>query len=282
MKKHTFIPLGSMAFLVSFILSTAERVWAYPPAPPHEIYGMVRDEDGEPFDRNNVELVLETMSGVKIPGVIAPSYKAGVNYYITIPMDAALTPEPYLDHALKPQVPFLIKVIEGSVTNIPLEMSGDYSRLGQVGDKTRINLTLGVDSDGDELPDAWENLIISMLGNGLTLADITKNSDSDGDGMSDGDEYLAGTYAFDNQDIFHLHLMETTTNSMMFGFLGIKGRSYHVEASSNLTNWAEIPFQIPTLSEDAALDFYSAPQTGLVEIKISSTNSAIFYRGRVQ
>ena len=257
-------------------------VYAFPPAPPHGIYGMVRGEDGEPITDGSVQMILETDEGIVVRGGIDTDSKPGVNYYITVPMDAAITPDPYMDNALTPLVPFRIKVLIGSSTNLPIEMSGDYASLGQVGESTRIDLTLGVDSDGDGLPDAWEELMIFIMGGGLTLEDITPNSDTDGDGMSDGDEYIAGTYAFDNQDIFKLYLTETTTNAMVFSFLGIKGRSYQVEGSSNLTSWAEVPFKVPVESETGLFGFYPVSEVGVVEVEVSSTNAATFYRGRVQ
>jgi hypothetical protein len=274
MKKSSLISI--------FILASLMIAQAFPPAPPHEIYGMVRGEDGAPITQNSVRMLLETEAGVTVSGAIAPDYKPGINYYITVPMDAAITPDPYLDNALTPLVPFRIKVIDGTTTNLPLEMSGDYALLGQVGESTRIDLTLGVDSDGDGLPDAWEELLISIMGGGLTQADITPDSDTDGDGMSDGDEYIAGTYAFDDQDIFKLYITDTTTNSVVLSFLGIEGRSYRVEGSSNLTTWAAVPFKVPEISDNSRFGFYPASNTGVVEIEVPSTNAATFYRGRVQ
>ena len=282
MMKTSALIITKRAVLATVIALGVMGVHAFPPAPPHEIYGMVRGEDGEPITDNAVQMILETDEGIVVRGEITADYEPGVNYYITIPMDAAITPDLYLDNALTPLVPFKIKVVIGSTTNLPIEMSGDYASLGQVGESTRIDLTLGVDSDGDGLPDAWEELMIFIMGGGLTLADITADTDTDGDGMSDGDEYIAGTYAFDDQDIFKLYLTETTTNAMVFSFLGIKGRSYQIEGSSNLVNWIEVPFRIPSENGSGLFSYYSAAGVGVVEVEVPSTNTATFYRGRVQ
>ncbi len=255
---------------------------AFPPAPPHEIYGMARHEAGQPITDPAVEMVLKTGAGTVVNGVIAPGLEPGVNYYITVPMDAGLTPVPYMDNALEPLVPFKISVVIAGVTNLPIEMTGNYYNLGLAGESTRIDLTLGEDSDGDGLPDLWEELIIYMLNDGSTLADIEPDGDADGDGMKNIDEYYAGTYAFDDQDLFELYPRKGDTNNARFAFLAIEGHSYEIVESSNLTSWTAIPFSVPSQSGLEGIGFYTPSVTAVTEVEVTATNAAAYYRGVVR
>jgi len=268
--------VGPAAFL-----SFAMQALAYPPAPPHEIYGLVRGTDGEPLSSSSATLMFETDKGVQIKGSVSTIVNQGVNYQLTIPMDAAISPDPYIPEALTPLAPFRISVVISGVTNLPIEMSGDYKLLGQYGESTRIDLTLGVDSDGDGLPDVWEELLISMLGGTNTLAEIRPEDDSDQDGMSNMDEYLAGTYAFDANDVFKLYIKEMTEDRLVFNFLGIKGRSYQIQQSSDLSTWNPCSFAVPSEGVEERT-FYDATVSGVLEVDVISTNAARFFRGIVQ
>ena len=49
-----------LAILDAVVALGVVGVYAFPPAPPHEIYGMVRGEDGEPITDGSVQMILET------------------------------------------------------------------------------------------------------------------------------------------------------------------------------------------------------------------------------
>jgi hypothetical protein len=112
---------------------------------------------------------------------VSPDIQPGENYRLIVPMDSLSAIDPYKPTALHPLVGFRLKVRIGETVYVPIEMAGNLSTLGQPAGETLANLTLGVDSDGDGIPDAWENLLIQMLGGGLTLASITPDGDNDGD-----------------------------------------------------------------------------------------------------
>lgn len=270
--RRPFFP--GMLLLLSAVIASA-----YPPAPPHTIYGMIRGEDGEPVN-NSALIIFETAEGLTFTGSISENLEPGINYEIFVPMDVDAVSNPYQDNALTPQVPFRISVVIGSTTNVPLQMQGDFMLLGEEGKKTRLDLTLGVDSDGDGLPDAWEQFLIDILGGGMTLADIDPDGDDDGDGMSNYGEYIAGTYAFDGQDAFILHLKEQTSDTMVFNFLAIPGRTYGIERSVNLGVWEPVEFVVPARSSNPVIA-YPASNVHTVEIDVTSTNQATFFRGIV-
>jgi hypothetical protein len=112
-----------------------------------------------------------------------------------------------------------------------------------------VDLTLGVDSDGDGIPDAWEQQLIAALGGGKNLGDVRPGDDADGDGLSNLQEYLAGTYAFDPADGFNLSIVKVEAGQPVLEFLAIRGRTYSIRESEDLANWTPVAFK---LSTDAA------------------------------
>jgi hypothetical protein len=146
-------------------------------------------------------------------------------------------------------------------------MVGNFSQIGQPSESTRIDLTLGVDSDGDGLPDAWEEALIAVLGG--SLADINPNDDSDGDGINNMDEYLAGTYAFDPTDGFLLTLAGVNAGASALEFLAIRGRTYSIQASSNFTQWAPVSFRVVTGGTPGTLQAnYQAVDVRLLRVEV--------------
>ena len=238
---------GLLCLLLGFILHTSSfnlPVAAYPPAPHHLFYGMVRDEFGSPIAAG-AEVILETLGGVQIKTTVIPNLEPGVNYRLAVPMDAGITADLYKPTALRPTVPFLVRVRIGTVNYLPIEMIGDMSRMGQPGQRTLLNLTLGEDTDGDGLPDAWERLL---------NADLTKvkpGDDTDRDGLTNLQEYLAGTYAFDPKDGFTLNIVRMNGERPVLEFTAIRGRTYTLQGSPDLKTWTTQSFRIPAEGADA-------------------------------
>jgi len=242
------------AIILAAVLAclTATSIFAFPPAPHHLIYGLVRDEFGNPISSPTAQVILETATGVQIISKVVPDLEPGVNYKLTVPIDGGLTADAYKPTALKPLVSFRIKVKIDETTYLPIEMVADFSKLGKPAQKTRLNLTLGEDSDGDGLPDAWERLLIAASGQNLTLQDIRPGDDFDGDGISNLNEYLAGTYAFDPQDGFRLDIIGVQEGKPQLEFIVIQGRTYTLLASADLKTWTPIEFRIPADGPAAA------------------------------
>jgi hypothetical protein len=232
MKTISFCLLGLVAF--SFVGS------AYPPAPDHTFSGLIRNEWGDPLDLQDARIYIQSTNGVGVNAAIAPSTQPGMNYRLIVPMDSARSPkiEPPSPSSLQQNQGFQLKVVIGTTIYLPIEMV--FSRpLGEPAGNTRLDLTLGLDSDGDGLPDAWE------LANGLNPNNPNDaHGDADGDGLSNRDEYLAGTYAFDANDGFRLTLTGVNNGNSTLEFLAIRGRNYRIQTSPNLTTWAPVDFRV--------------------------------------
>lgn len=249
------------------------RADAFPPAPSHLIYGLVRDELGNPVTASNAQLIFETDAGVKLTSQILYQGVPGQNYALEVPMDSGITSDAYMPTALRPTAPFKIRVQIAGVTYLPIEMTGNYATLGQPGKTTRINLTLGVDANGDGLPDAWQRNVLLGLGLHGTINDIKPEGDSDGDGMSNLDEYIAGTYAFDKADGYALKIKAMHGNAAAVEFLGIRGRNYAIYASLDLTNWTQTSFRVATKGSTIpgpSAFSWDAGGTGLVQAEADS------------
>lgn len=243
---------------------------AFPPAPHHLVYGQVRDEQGNPFHVGGAVVLLEVEGGSTVNATVSPGQAEGINYQLKIPLDMGALGNAYKPSALLPTVPFRIRVRVGSVTYLPLEMVGIGTLLTRPAEATRLDLTLGVDSDGDGLPDAWELALIQALkgdGQTRTLADIRPEDDSDGDGLSNLDEYYAGTYAFDPKDGFALEIIDVKDGRALLEFTAVRGRSYKLMGSPDAKEWKPLNFYLDTasgLSEE--LRFYYAEKVQRVRI----------------
>ena len=241
---------------------------AFPPSPHHLFYGMVRDESGNPIFVNHAEVFLQASSGTEIKAAIIPNLEPGLNYRLAVPMDAGLTQDLYKPTALRPTVPFKLRVRIGNTVYLPVEMAGDYAKLGQPAQATRIDLTLGEDADDDGLPDAWERALLTLSGGSKTLQDIKPGDDFDGDGLSNLQEYLAGTYAFDDQDGFSLKAVRQSGALTVLEFLSIRGRSYTIHGSKDLEHWTAASFRVSAPTPGAFQPRLQATDTKVVRVEV--------------
>ena len=256
---------------------------AFPPAPHHTLYGMVRNQFGEPLSISPAEVYLETPTGVQLHASVVSGAEPGVNYRLEVPMDSGTAADLYMPTALKPFFQFRLRVQIGQTSYLPIEMAGNFSKIGQPGQQTRIDLTLGVDSDGDGLPDAWEQSLIAVYGG--TLESIRPGDDTDGDGISNLDEYLAGTYAFDPTDGFSLAIIGNDSGYSQLEFMAIRGRSYAIQESLNLQRWTATSFRVVTGGASGTLqNNYRATDVRLlrIEVPFKEGSSNRFFRAVIQ
>src|SRR5262249_58931873 len=77
---------------------------AFPPAPHHILYGMVRNQFGEPLNDSTAVVYLETPTGVQLRAGMVPNLEPGVNYRLEVPIDsgASAKTNPYITTALLP------------------------------------------------------------------------------------------------------------------------------------------------------------------------------------
>jgi hypothetical protein len=89
----------------------------------------------------------------------------------------------------------------------------------------------GTDANADGLPDAWERTYFGTIS-------VDPNADADGDGMSNKEEYLAGTNptnALDNLKITNLTPAFGGTN-VSLTWNSVLTRNYHIQKTTNLVS----------------------------------------------
>ena len=262
------------------ILVVGPGVQAFPPAPPHAIYGVVRDQIGNPLN-DGAEVIMEVSPTVKYRTTIVSRTESALNYKIEVPMDAGMTADLYAPTALLPAAPFRLRVKIGQTTFVPIEMTGDLSKRGLPGGSTRIDLTLGVDADGNGLPDVWEKAVAAFLGRAWQAGQIRPDDMYPGTGMTYREVYLTGTYAVDPTDGFSLKIITSAGAAPKLAFIGVKGRRYVVQVSESVNGgWAAVPFKVlPATAETPAINAYNATETKRVEVEPpANTNPVRFYR----
>ena len=235
--------------LTAVLLGATAR--AYPPAPDHVLYGTVRDELGRPLAVGSAVVIVSHAAGEIARTQIAPGTEVGVNYQVRLPVDLGSVGAVYKPTALLPTSPFTIRVLRGGVVYLPIEVARVGPTLGEPGKRTRLDLTLGVDSDNDGLPDAWERALIDRdtTGRVRTLADVKAGDDLDGDGLTNLQEYLIGTYALDRLDGLALEVLAVENGRARLRFTTVPGRVYRLRSSANLNEWSPQTFALSAAGE---------------------------------
>ena len=106
-------------------------------------------------------------------------------------------------------------------------------------------MTLGVDSNGDGIPDSWETAFMATIGVNLPLSSLHANSVLTSDGLTLRQQYLFGTYPFNPSQPCLVTFLGFSGALPVLQFPTVTGHSYTVLGSSDAINWAPVPFQLP-------------------------------------
>ena len=246
---------------------------AFPPAPHHLIYGTVRDQYGTPIMTDQAQIILETPTGVQLMTTVVPDITFDQNFELEVPMDAGLTPDPYEPNALMTGASFVMYVVLGQTTNVPIQMTDNLPVLGQPGQQTRIDLTLGVDSNGDGIPDAWELAFLAAIGSNLSLANLSAGMHLTPDGLTLLEEFLAGTYPFDPQQPFVLTVVSFNSGAPLLQFTAMTGRYYTLLGSADLQTWTPLSFSVPAEADGTVHGYFYSPNIQSVQIQTIQPSS---------
>ncbi len=266
--KLTGLPLALLALLLG-----APALRAFPPAPNVLIYGMVKDQYGTPLQNSSDQVILQTTTGVQVVGNVQPGLAIGVNYSVSVPMDAGTIPGLSTPTAQLPGNQCKLYVLVGTTTNLPIEMTGSYLVLGQPASQTRQNLTLGTDANGDGIPDTWETAFLAQIGQNLALGSINPNQVYTSDGRTLKQEYLLGNYPFNPNATFNVQLVSQNAGSVVLAFTTMTGRTYTVSGSSDLQNWTPLSFSIPAAGPAVMASYYASAIQPLQVQTVQPTNA---------
>jgi hypothetical protein len=119
------------------------------------------------------------------------------------------------------------------------------------------------DSDGDGMPDAWEQ----EHGTFVFIADA--NDDPDEDGLTNGEEYAAGTHPNDPSSALAFQQIFTSGGNVIFQFVAVSNRTYSVlhKPALSAPTWQKL------------VDVAATPSDTLVSVTNSMVGTgAGFYR----
>jgi hypothetical protein len=234
-----------LSFCLALLLAPTTLL-AYPPAPAHILSGIVRDEFGEPLSAEEGIVIMERNGTEITRAPTDPLVGSGLNYQLSVPIDAGVFPGLYQASALNPGMTFNIRVLIGTTSFVPIQMVGTVHNIGTPGGRTRLDLNLGVDSDGDGIADAWERALIDsdVTGRLRSLADVTPDGDIDGDGLTNLQEQALGSYPLDSSDGLKLDIVTVANGLARVRFVCIRGRTYSIKSSTNQLSWTPVTFAL--------------------------------------
>jgi hypothetical protein len=283
------LPVKSLRAIASFLLlsliiaSSLGEALAFPPAPYYSIYGNVRDEHGQLIPANGSTVVFFYKAAEHSRHSITSLGLSDYNFEIRMKMDMNQSGTSVYDSlAVNSGVAYTLAIDIGGVLYYPIEIATPPT-VGSAADRRRLDLTLGVDSDKDGLPDAWEKSQLFNAGLPATdLSLISPGGDFDKDGISDRQEYISGTYATDAADFFFLRIVSLTDQDTVVDFYGITAKTYSIESSTDMVSWAPVGFSMQ--AGGSKISSHVATDVGVVRAYIPTSIAAkkVFYRAKIQ
>jgi hypothetical protein len=136
-----------------------------------------------------------------------------------------------------PLVPVPMQTIGPLVRTMRIAASGAHMFVAEEDAGLSIFTSGAVDSDADFMPDAWEQQIIDASTNDTirSVTDVLPGGDFDGDGLSNLEEYIAGTSATDEESVFAVSTTAPSAGSKyLLRWYSVAGKQYSIYKSTNL------------------------------------------------
>ncbi len=217
-----FFGIWSAAFLAVLQLHAAT------PMPSLIFFGTLSDEFGWPYQSDVVVDVYA--EGLKIMSQeITPALGRDYTFVLRVPYGSPGGAD-YSPDVVTPgdNVSIKIATLDRSVTLI----STNFVCNLPAGSVVNFNAAAGADSLGDGLPDELRRWIWSNLGKGEAFQSYNYRGedDSDGDGVSNLDEYLAGTDPANAADSLNVYVSKSPRADLaQLTFYSVPGKVYLIE-----------------------------------------------------
>ncbi|HOW96897.1 MAG TPA: hypothetical protein P5567_13280 [Kiritimatiellia bacterium] len=212
------------------------------PQPMVVYYGQAKDDFGWPYTRDATVILRSGTNDVALHSIDG-SLTPGINFALYAPLDDGRDTNRYVRNAVRTGEVVTIVVRDAWGERTLLE-TNSIPAVTTPGDLICVNVTAGSDSDGDGLPDEWEQWLVDLSTNPAitSVADIHAEDDFDGDGVPNGEEYRAGTFAFLDYDYFFIERSRLSAQGWwLIQFLSVPGKVYRLYEA----------YQVPTYPGDA-------------------------------
>jgi hypothetical protein len=215
------------------------------PEPDLIWYGRVLQHGNGPVARltaGTLEWMLQPTSGgpARVLTVTLTNVNDHFSYALRIPCESTLPGLSVAPDRLPIQdPPVSFDRTEVTWNGLPLELQTGTATFtlspDQRGRVERLDFALfGAvpDSDGDGLPDWWESQYFGQQG-------THPLNDSDSDGLTDAQEYAAGTDPLDSESVLAVVAIVPTETGILLEWTSAAGKTYRVLRSSDLSAGAE-------------------------------------------
>ena len=222
----------SIGILFTALLIQSASICFAAPQPSFTYYGQLTTELGLPFaSTDQATLLIRSGDRVISRSTVQRTGVAGCNYLAEIPLDSETTP--YRDYALKSGSTVTFALADVHNRETVLYPVGPIPPVGRPSTAKRLDLSAGRDSIGDGLTDAFRQSIVNASqGQFTNLMQVLPGNDFDGDGMSNANEFRAGTDPTWAADILLASHIRPENNRIAFEFFAVEGIAYAVYGAS--------------------------------------------------
>ena len=281
MNKINFI---AITILAACTLRAAVKTVAIPQSPVIT-YGMVRDEYGSPLSSAAAAVLTlvkdaEPDSRTFSRSTVGETPILGMNYRLSLEMDSADGGREYA-------------VVKGTPMRIRCHLDGVEAGLSPSpvfaapvnGTAQRKDFSIGEDADGDGIPDAWEQWVLAVAGRSAdsdAIAAFRPDADADGDGMTNYQEFLAGTDPFLATDLLAItsYVKVDGKSRYEIKFTTVPERTYRLVVTTTLDTPVWVP-AATTRAIDGVPAYETYNGTGriiTIYVDVPSDAPAAFFR----